>query len=582
MSQRRDRRSPPRGRRHHRDEAAEPAADRPRTDPSPDRLREVVPRLGSFVLALVALAVYLVQCPSVTGDKDSPEFTIVLALNGVAHPTGYPLYTILGHFFAQMVHAFGATWAYASNAWSAVGGALAVYFLHRLALALTPGAAPGAAPAFTTSWRGRFLLALLPVAFFAFNPIWTYETTLAEVYSWHVAWVLGAALYFVRLVRGLSAPGDWPQRRLYQHAVAWGLLCGVGGAHHATSILVAAPLSIVILVVLIARRRMRAGLLPALIVAACAPLLAYGFIFWRATHPTPIDWIELAPGFGGLLDHVTGQQFAALLGHWNPSPEQAGFLRRYVFPFLFPGLLLAFASAVRARDPGERALLWGLVVSALAGTAYAFAYGAVDPASYFLYPTALALAAMLPFVARLVGVIGAARRTRVAATGLLALATLLLWVPWLITDQRRTSGFTAFDHYVHSMWQAIPMDSAIVFWSTDLYYKLLEYQLLEGEKPGVVVAHPRALYTPGGRARFFARTSIDPLADPAVAVYDSLPAYSPDSLVRRSIDAVESSVNRRTSLPVIHFDPEQGSVRLLLKAHPDSIVLPVARDRSRR
>lgn len=532
--------------------ASEPPAG-PRTD---ERRPGAVPGPWSLAVALVALAVYLLQCPSVSGDKDSPEFAIVLALNGAAHPTGYPLYTVLGHLFARLVHALGATWAYAANAWSAAGGAVAVYMLHRLALALVPAGT-------VASRRGRFLIALVPVALFAFNPIWTYETTLAEVYSWHVAWVLGTALYFVRLVRELAAEAPPATRRLYRHAAQWGLLCGVGGAHHATSVLVAAPLTIAILVVLVVRRRMRAGLVPALIGAAGVPLLAYGFLLWRAAHPTPIDWWGLAPGLDGLLFHVTGRQFGALLGHFNPSPEQGRFLRLYVHPFLFPGLLLALVAAVRARTAGERVLHGGLAVSALGGAAYAFGYGAVDPASYFLYPMALVLAAAVPFLARLAAA-GSARAVR-AAAALLAVALLALWAPWLRTGQRRARTFAGFDRYVHSMWQAIPMDSAIVFWSADLYYKLREYQLLLGEKPGVIVAHPRGLYMPGGRERFLAQTGIDPLDDPEVEPYTRLRAYTPDSIVRRSIDAVENSVNRRTRLPVIHFDPEQGTVRLLMK-----------------
>jgi hypothetical protein len=540
--------------------AAEPPAGRT-TD---DRRSGAVPGLWSLAVALVALAVYLVQCPSASGDKDSPEFVIVLALNGAAHPTGYPLYTVLGHVFARLLHALGATWAYAANAWSAAGGAVAVYMLHRLGLAIVPTAASASAPAALASRRDRFLIALLPVALFAFNPIWTYETTLAEVYSWHVAWVLGTALYFARLARELAAAEPPTTRRLYRHAALWGLLCGVGGAHHATSILVAAPLTIAILAVLVARRRLRAGLVPTVIAAAGVPLLAYGFLLWRATHPTPIDWWGLAPGLDSLLAHVTGRQFGALLGHFNPSPEQGWFLRLYVFPFLVPGLFLSLAAAVQAHDPGERTLRWGLAASALAGTSYAFGYGAVDPASYFLYPMALGLATAVPFVERLAAA-ARSRRTARYAAGALALALLALWVPWLWTGQRRARTFVEFDGHVRSMWQAIPMDSAIVFWNADLYYKLREYQLLRGEKPGVVVAHARGLYMPGVRARFLARTGIDPLDDPTVAPYTTPRPYAPDSLVRLSIEAVENSVNRRSHLPVIDFDPEQGTVRLRLK-----------------
>ncbi len=77
---------------------------------------------GSAIVGLAALATYLVFSPPVSGAGDGSESTLVLATNGVAHPTGYPLYTLLGHFFCVLVHGLGASWAFAANAWSAVGG----------------------------------------------------------------------------------------------------------------------------------------------------------------------------------------------------------------------------------------------------------------------------------------------------------------------------------------------------------------------------------------------------------------------------------------------------------------------------
>ena len=77
---------------------------------------EAVPAWPSLAVAAAALACYLAWCPKVTGDKDSPEFTLVLATLGLSHPTGYPLYTVFGHAFVLAVHATGATWAYAANA----------------------------------------------------------------------------------------------------------------------------------------------------------------------------------------------------------------------------------------------------------------------------------------------------------------------------------------------------------------------------------------------------------------------------------------------------------------------------------
>ncbi|MBK6900077.1 MAG: DUF2723 domain-containing protein [bacterium] len=136
----------------------------------------------SLLAGIGALALYLLLAPPAVGDKDAAEFTLVLATRGVAHPTGYPLYTLLGHPFVALLHACGVGWAYAANAWSALGGAVAVALLHRLARRLVADA------------RGGAVLAWLPVLLFGPNPIWTFETTLAETGSWHVAWSCGAAL----------------------------------------------------------------------------------------------------------------------------------------------------------------------------------------------------------------------------------------------------------------------------------------------------------------------------------------------------------------------------------------------------
>ena len=55
--------------------------------------------LASFLVACVVLAVYAWLAPPVAGDKDSSEFILVLARLGTPHPTGYPIYTLLGHLF---------------------------------------------------------------------------------------------------------------------------------------------------------------------------------------------------------------------------------------------------------------------------------------------------------------------------------------------------------------------------------------------------------------------------------------------------------------------------------------------------
>ena len=51
-------------------------------------------------------ALYLVLAPPVTGPKDCGEFTLVLTFGGAAHPTGYPVYVVLGHLFVHALLEF--------------------------------------------------------------------------------------------------------------------------------------------------------------------------------------------------------------------------------------------------------------------------------------------------------------------------------------------------------------------------------------------------------------------------------------------------------------------------------------------
>ena len=460
----------------------------------------------------------------------------MLAVAGTAHPTGYPLFTLFGHAWVVAWHALGASWAYAANAWTALGGAVAIALLHRLGVALL-------APVRTLGRNARAALAAIPAAFLVFNPIWTYETTLAEVNAWHVAWALGTALCFIRIVRR-----DDPST-LLRSAALWGFVCGLGATHHATSVFVVGPLTVALLVVLASRRALRVSHAVAGLVCGCIPLLSYGFLLWRASHPAAVAWPWLRPGFGGLIEHVTGRMYQNRLGGFAPSPEQAGYLTFLVWPFLFPGLGLLGWNAFRARGLAERAIAWGLAVSALTATAYAFCYRVPDPSSYFLQPLAFGLAALAPTLGA--GLAPRPRNGAKAAAWACGAIALLLWAPWINIGFERVRLFVQFDGLVRSMWQAIPFDRAFVFWTSDLYYKLEERKILDHEKPGIEILNAGALEEPEPRRRFIAAHGFDPI--PPLL-------HGPGTTTE-----IELRVNALTPLPVIHFDAKTRSVQLLKK-----------------
>src|SRR5262245_39815834 len=107
---------------------------------SSQRSPQRVPALASAGVGAAFFALYLALLPRGYGDGDASELTLVLALGGVAHPPGYPLYVLVGHAWVQRLHACGVGWATAANAFSALGAGVALGLLHALAARLAPAA----------------------------------------------------------------------------------------------------------------------------------------------------------------------------------------------------------------------------------------------------------------------------------------------------------------------------------------------------------------------------------------------------------------------------------------------------------
>jgi len=132
--------------------------------------------VGDSVLALglfaASLALYVqTLAPSVAAlFDDSLEFPLVSYRLGIAHPTGYPLYTLLGKLFSL------APWhnvAWRVNLLSAVAGALAVALVYLVARQLA----------------ARRMPALLGAVALAVSPVFWSQAVIAEVYTLTAAFV---------------------------------------------------------------------------------------------------------------------------------------------------------------------------------------------------------------------------------------------------------------------------------------------------------------------------------------------------------------------------------------------------------
>lgn len=157
-------------------------------------------RVAPFLVFLLTGSIYFyTRAPGLSwqfGGTDGGELANAVVLAGIAHPSGYPLYIILGKIFTTLL--FFIPPASALTLLSALTMSLGMMFLYNTVANLLPDASP---------------IMLMSVIFtFAFWPLAWSQALIVEVYSltfmlWSlILWMLSSAypLYSLAFLIGLS------------------------------------------------------------------------------------------------------------------------------------------------------------------------------------------------------------------------------------------------------------------------------------------------------------------------------------------------------------------------------------------
>jgi hypothetical protein len=256
----------------------------------------------ALVSALFAIPFlfYLRTLTPGVGTKDGFELQVVSATLGIAHPTGYPLFTLMGHLFIALVPVGSP--AYRINLMCAFFAALSVPLVYAIALRVLKHRAPAA------------LTALI----FAFTPTFWTQASIPEKYTLNV-WFVAVVIYLA--VRWAQEADDRKARWLCGLAFAYGLSL----THHRTMLLLAPGLVLYLLLTERALLRRPRRLLAALGLFA-APLLLYLYLPWRAyAQGWHMTWTEF-------LGQISGSEYAPALrlGEWLTSPERRATYLRFL------------------------------------------------------------------------------------------------------------------------------------------------------------------------------------------------------------------------------------------------------------
>ncbi|MGB1250675.1 MAG: DUF2723 domain-containing protein [Candidatus Promineifilaceae bacterium] len=261
-----------------------------------------VPTRWSVWLSLLLSYIFPIYAATLgrdVGMADTFEFQVTAPQMGIAHPTGYPLYLILGKLWTLLP--FGRTVAMRLNVGTMVYALIALALIAHLLYRIFNLKASSALLATT--------LGLLPT-------FWS-QAISAEVYTLHAIFVSAILLGTLRL---FSAKTIEQQERT---AIKLALICGFGMTNHVTTVLLAPAIAVAFVTQKFWRWHYNSFAKMAL--AAISPLILYLYL--------PLRWQAVngeAMGLWRLFEWVTGTRFAGALvwRAWLDDPTRWGIIGR--------------------------------------------------------------------------------------------------------------------------------------------------------------------------------------------------------------------------------------------------------------
>ncbi len=321
----------------------------------------------------------------VTFFDDTLEFQTVAPTFGIAHPTGYPLYTLIGGLWTRLVPL--GTWAGRLNLFSALCAAVTVGLLAAVGSRLSPQRNGTPNP-----WAG-----LTAAITYGVGAVWWSQATVAEVYPLHgcfVAAILATTIGINQHWQTGELSPRFISLRFNRRMTLLCLLFGLSLTHHRTTLLIAPPVALYLLwSVPGIWRPQRAWWRWA--AALLLPLTLYLYLPLRAATGVRDLNKSYRPGWDGFWNHVLAQEYNAFFAD---NALATSFTTAQWFDLIrsqmgWIGLLLALLGVVWLVDRrGRPARAWWLVLGVLVSNLlFAIVYRVPDP-EVFLLPTLLCMA----------------------------------------------------------------------------------------------------------------------------------------------------------------------------------------------
>ncbi|MDD4279677.1 MAG: DUF2723 domain-containing protein [Candidatus Sumerlaeales bacterium] len=286
------------------------------TDATPDTFRVTTfARATAAMTGIISFFVFLMTMTPSLHFGDGTELATAAWTAGIAHPTGYPLYTMI---LWAIMHICPLEPISLSTIFSALCVAIATAITTRIFTDVFNNIAKPLHHAIPTFAAAAVALTI------AFSPAIWHAATVTEVYAMQLLISIG----FIRALQLTIANNTnaAPIRRIMWPLLIAALLFGTGMAHHRMSVFLFLPLIVTAVIIIKKQPRRRAvSLTGALCLAMLLPLCSYLYLPIRAAQAPAMNWGQ-PDTIQRFTDHIRGgdymnQRFLALAPGISFTPQ---------------------------------------------------------------------------------------------------------------------------------------------------------------------------------------------------------------------------------------------------------------------
>ncbi len=452
--------------------------------------------------ALLLFIIYMITLAPTIIQIDSGELTTVQSLLGIAHPTGYPLFTITGFLFSKIPSPFSTALQLniLAAVWCSLGAGLFVYTSKFILDNLDKfGGIKKSTSKKATTTKGKeknqasnkhselpesikYIASAGGGILLGLSRTFWFQSTSVEVYSMHIFLI---SLIILTLLKAYTYEGE---KKFYQVTNPWiilAIMLALGFSNHMTTLLILPGVAFLYF----SKEKSNIFSLKQLgiMLLVFFGLLAiiYSYLPIRASMNPAVNWgnpIDLER----IMRHISGKQYQVWLFSSTEAAKKqlAYFINNLPSEFTFTlilSLIGIFTAFVRVRK-----LAWFMLVTFLFTVAYSINYDINDIDSYFLLAYIMLAYFAVFGIVKIYEIIQQGKyKTAVAAGLIILLAAGEFFINYRDVNQ---SGTYTFEDYSKAVISSTDKNSVIFSYLWDFlispsYY----YQYVEGFRKDAAV-----------------------------------------------------------------------------------------------